>query len=337
MGDKMVAVERNGTQKRSLEYKKEKCVGCGICTDICPTEALKLGPLVPIARGLVDMDYVNVNQDKCALCGLCAASCPFEAFQFKIDDVDIKEHDDYPKWKHQANIDEEKCLYCKACETACPQDAITVTRELPERPKLVSGEIEIDKDTCIYCGICEEMCPAEAIKLNKDKVEDPEITVNEDKCVYCLVCKRACPVTAIKAACRSCSYGTYEINPEDAKISGNAFIDDEKCINCGWCQEICPVDAATVSKPFEGEILYDEDFTCKGDSCHACMDICPCNAISIVDGKSFVDRRFCILCGACAKACPQNGIIINREQVNLENVRSKSWKKQMDKLVEVGK
>lgn len=332
----MAAVVREGNQKRSLSYRKNKCVGCGICTDICPTEALKLGPLVPIARGLVDMDYVRVNRDKCALCGLCAASCPFEAFEFKIDDVNIKEHEAYPKWKHKADIDEEICIYCKACETACPTEAVTVSRKLPERSKLVSGEIEIDKETCISCGICEEMCPAEAITLNKENPEAPEISVDEDKCVYCLICKRACPVNAIKAACRSCSYGPYEINPEDAKISGSSFIEEDQCINCGWCQEICPVDAVTVSKPFEGEISFSEDFECKGDSCHACVDICPCNAVSIIDGKSYVDRRFCILCGACEKACPQHGIVIKREKINLENVRSKSWQKQMGKLVEAG-
>lgn len=330
----MAAVIREGSQKRSLDYKKKKCVGCGICTDICPTEALNLGPLVPIARGLVDMDYVKVDKEKCALCGLCAASCPFDAFEFKIDDVDIKELDAYPQWKHKANIDEEACIYCKACETACPTEAITVFRTLPERSKLVSGEIEINEETCVHCGICEEMCPAEAITLNKQNPEAPEIAVDEDKCVYCLVCKRSCPVNAIKAACRSCSYGPYEINPEDAKITGNSFIEEEQCISCGWCQEICPVDAVTVSKPFEGEISFAEDFECKGDSCHACADICPCNAVSIVDGKSKVDRRFCILCGACAKACPQHVIVIKREKMNLENIRSKSWQKQMGKLIE---
>ncbi len=330
----MATVIREGDQKRSLSYRKNKCVGCGICVDICPTEALKSGPLVPIARGLVDMDYVNVDKDKCALCGLCAASCPFEAFEFKIDDVNIKELEEYPKWNDEANIDENTCIYCKACETACPQDAVTVTRDLPERSKLVSGEIEINKDTCIHCGICEELCPAEAITLNKVNPEAPEISVDENKCVYCLVCKRACPVDAIKAACRSCSYGIYEIDPKDAEISGYSFIDEDQCINCGWCQEICPVDAVTVSKPFEGEIIFAEDAVCKGESCHACMDVCPCNAVSLVDGKSVVNPKFCILCGACSKACPQDRIVMKREKINVENVRSKSWQKQMDKLVE---
>jgi 4Fe-4S ferredoxin len=329
----MASVERQGIQKRSLDYKKEKCVGCGICTDICPTEALKLGPIVPITRGLADMDYVSLNKDKCALCGLCASSCPFDAFEFKIDDVNIKELEGYPQWKHKANIDENICLYCKACEIACPRDAITVSRKLPERSNLVSGEIEIDKETCIYCGICEEMCPAKAISINNEDIESPKISIDEDKCVYCLICKRACPVKAIKAACRACSYGSYEINPEDAEITGYSFITDDLCVNCGWCQEVCPVNAATVSKPFEGEIFFKEDLECKGESCHACMDICPCNAISIVDNKSYIDSRFCILCGACAKACPQQGIEIKRNKMNLENIRSKSWQKHLSSLL----
>lgn len=330
----MASVVREGDQKRSLSYRKNKCVGCGICTDICPTDALKLGPIVPIARGLVDMDNVNIISDKCTLCGLCAAACPFEAFKFQIDDVDIKEHELYPKWKHTASINEDECLYCKACQTACPQDAVTVTRELPKRSKLVSGEIEIDDEICIHCGACEELCPAEAITLNKKDPEAPEISIDKDKCVYCLVCKRACPVTAIKAACRICSYGSYEIKPEDAEINGIALISGEKCINCGWCQEICPVDAAKVSKPFEGEIIFAEDAECKSESCHACMDVCPCNAVSLVEGKSVINPKFCILCGACSKACPQGRIIMKREKINIENVRSKSWQKQMDKLLE---
>lgn len=69
----MTTVERVGYDKRSLDYLSKKCVGCGICTDICPTEALKLGPVLPIARGLVDTDYVNVNKNDCVLCGLCAS------------------------------------------------------------------------------------------------------------------------------------------------------------------------------------------------------------------------------------------------------------------------
>jgi 4Fe-4S ferredoxin len=328
----MSTVEREGNEKRSLDYFNDTCVGCGICTDICPTEALKLGPVLPIARGLVDMDYVNVSKNKCVLCGLCASTCPFEAFEFKINDTSIKDIDAYPQWNCNAKIDNDACIYCKACETACPQDAITVNRELPDRSKLVTGEIEINTDECIYCGICEEMCPPQAITIFKNTPKDRKIKVDENKCVYCQVCKRTCPVDAIKAACRSCSYGEYEIKPEDAKIKGITLLQEDLCINCGWCQELCPVDAAKVTKPFEGEVLMDTA-ECKGESCHACMDVCPCNSVNIVNKKSSIEQKLCILCGACSKVCPQNCITIKRDKMNMENIRSTSWQKQMRKLV----
>ena len=296
-----------------------------------PNRITKLGPVLPIARGLVDMDYLNVNGKNCVLCGLCASACPFGALEFEINNKNIKDLDEYPIWKHSASIDEDECLYCKACETACPQDAITIKRELPERSKLVTGEINIDEDKCIYCGVCEELCPPQAISMKQEKM-DREIKVDENKCVYCLVCKRACPVNAIKAVCSSCSYGDYRLNPEDAKIKGRSILQEDECVNCGWCQEICPVDAAKVIKPFEGEVIMDTT-ECKGDSCHACMDVCPCNAVSLVDNKSSIEERFCILCGACSNVCPQNCIKIQRDKINLENIKSKSWQKQMAKLV----
>ena len=49
----MFNVERTGSEIRKLEYKDTKCLGCGICAEVCPTESLRLGPTVPIARGLI--------------------------------------------------------------------------------------------------------------------------------------------------------------------------------------------------------------------------------------------------------------------------------------------
>ena len=38
----------------------------------------------------------------------------------------------------------------------------------------------------------------------------------------------------------------------------------------------------------------------------ACANVCPKNAISIVDGLAKVEKRLCIGCGKCVKACPRN-------------------------------
>ena len=58
---------------------------------------------------------------------------------------------------------------------------------------------------------------------------------------------------------------------------------------------------------------------------HACLDVCACNAVSIVDGKSFTDLTFCNLCGACVRACPQDIRILTRTDVKLENINSEAW------------
>ncbi|MCZ3365308.1 MULTISPECIES: tungsten-dependent formylmethanofuran dehydrogenase subunit FwdF [Methanobacterium] len=326
-------IERNGNQVRCLDYNSENCIGCGICVDICPTNSLKLGPVLPIARGLLKMDYVSVNEDTCALCGLCASACAFKAMKCSINGEDMAKMEVYPKWSHETVVNDDACAYCRKCESVCPRDAITVTRTLPKRSDLVIGEIEIKEDECINCGICEEMCPAEAIKIKETGKNSYSISVDEDKCVYCLVCKRACPENAIKAACRLCSYGEYELDPEKYSVTGKLILDEEDCIKCGWCEDICPKEAVTVIKAFEGEISTGNT-ECKGDSCHACHDVCPCNAITVVNGEAHVNPDHCILCGVCTNVCPQQNIVIKRNNMNLENVRSKSWDKILSNLTE---
>ncbi len=325
MNDKMINIQRN--IDRQLKHDNGKCLGCGICVGVCPTSAINLGPILPIARGLLEIDNINIIADKCALCGICASSCPFGALKFQLEGKEISQMESYPHWTHATNINEGYCIYCQACQNTCPQDAITVTRTLPTRKNLVSGEIEVDTDECVYCGICEEICPTDAIKVSQADSKNKKVDVDLDKCVYCLVCKKACPTKAIKAVCRVYSYGDRDIDPADTITTGNVILNFDQCVSCGWCQEVCPVDAVQVIKPFEGEITKEVSKDCKGATCHACQDVCPCNAIKIVDGEIKINKNVCVLCGACSKACPQNTINVIRSSMKLENLRSKSWKK----------
>ena len=52
---------------------------------------------------------------------------------------------------------------------------------------------------------------------------------------------------------------------------------------------------------------------CVSDQCrncvsHACVKVCPKGAVSIVDGKSYIDQSKCIKCGKCKSACPYDAI-----------------------------
>ncbi len=47
---------------------------------------------------------------------------------------------------------------------------------------------------------------------------------------------------------------------------------------------------------------------CRGCLAHPCMEVCPKNAISMVNGKSYIDQSKCIKCGKCKSACPYDAI-----------------------------
>lgn len=49
--------------------------------------------------------------------------------------------------------------------------------------------------------------------------------------------------------------------------------------------------------------------SCQGCLAHPCQEVCPKGAISIVNGKSTIDKSKCINCGLCAKACSYGAII----------------------------
>ncbi|MFC1694112.1 FAD-binding protein [Candidatus Latescibacterota bacterium] len=62
----------------------EKCVGCALCIEACPFDALKI------------VDGKAVVNEACTLCGLCVESCEFEAIELpereELKTVDIENH-----------------------------------------------------------------------------------------------------------------------------------------------------------------------------------------------------------------------------------------------------
>lgn len=48
---------------------------------------------------------------------------------------------------------------------------------------------------------------------------------------------------------------------------------------------------------------------CQGCLAHPCREVCPKDAISLVQGKSVIDQEKCIKCGKCVDECPYNAII----------------------------
>ena len=51
----------------AVKIDESKCTGCGICTDVCPVNAITVDQVA------------EIDAETCTDCGLCVAECPNEA------------------------------------------------------------------------------------------------------------------------------------------------------------------------------------------------------------------------------------------------------------------
>ncbi|MFD3158193.1 4Fe-4S dicluster domain-containing protein [Haloimpatiens sp. FM7330] len=58
----------------------------------------------------------------------------------------------------------------------------------------------------------------------------------------------------------------------------------------------CPINRFTVTE------------ACRGCIQHKCMEVCPANAITRVNGRAYINQELCRECGMCKKVCPYNAI-----------------------------
>ena len=283
-----------------------------------------------------DIQRISIDENKCVLCGMCSGLCPVDALVLTIDGTPIKEIEAYPHYNAFSEIDDDECIYCKRCETACPRDAIVIERVLPDRADLVTGEINVDEEECIYCGVCQELCPAEAIVvdqvtgeesivIDKDKCVyclvckkacptnaikaicracnygeydlDPakaavtgNSIIDSELCVYCGWCEGVCPTDAAKVK---------------KPFEGSIEVDDEKCQACGACVDICQCNALAFPVS-SGPGSRMEHVTAFND--------------------------YCVRCKACEKACPNDAITVLRTEVDHTPINSTTWKDALDAI-----
>ena len=66
----------------SIIFNKDKCTGCPICLNVCPTEAIR-----------VVRSKAVIYDSRCIDCGRCVSACPHHAFTVKSDSFDkLKEY-----------------------------------------------------------------------------------------------------------------------------------------------------------------------------------------------------------------------------------------------------
>lgn len=55
----------------TLKLNSEKCVGCGVCIEVCPHNVFEL------KNNKVEL----INKDNCIECGACSKNCAFNAIE----------------------------------------------------------------------------------------------------------------------------------------------------------------------------------------------------------------------------------------------------------------
>jgi 4Fe-4S ferredoxin len=184
------------TESLELILNREKCVGCGTCSRVCPKEAISRGPVGASRRFPETQEMIPEVYDpkKCVFCGTCVIMCPFSALTLKkdnevynLEDIPLVAQKVVPKLefktkkiknakaiervvKHYATaevkvIDEECAKGCGSCAEVCPSGTIAIAKRAEHGWEMSKNVEVVDPDACVACGACDNACPTGALQL----------------------------------------------------------------------------------------------------------------------------------------------------------------------------
>ncbi len=156
--------------------------------------------------------------------------------------------------------------------------------------------------------------------------------------------------TALKNLFSKPATSAYPFEPTHypERSRGHIEIEIDKCIMCGICSRKCMSNAITVDRAKKQWSI--ERMGCV--QCSSCVIACPKQCLTMVPGytppstektvdtyyqpipetkmgKVVNDIEKCILCGLCARKCPQACITVDRKE-------AKTWSIDRDKCVQCG-
>ncbi|MEA4884340.1 MAG: 4Fe-4S binding protein [Clostridia bacterium] len=121
------------------------------------------------------------------------------------------------------------------------------------------------------------------------------LAAKHDLCSGCRVCQVACSLEVLRE--NNPKKGLLKIVPH---FPAPGKYEVKYCTQCGRCAEVCPVEAIAL---VDGVYRIDSE-TCIG--CMTCVDECPYGVMVASEGEAVPSK--CILCGACVEMCPRGAI-----------------------------
>lgn len=65
----------------ALKFDQPKCIGCKICTRVCPSNAIEIERVNGDTPDSPKVFQAYVRMDRCIFCGQCVDSCPKKALE----------------------------------------------------------------------------------------------------------------------------------------------------------------------------------------------------------------------------------------------------------------
>jgi ferredoxin len=208
----------------TLTFNKESCIGCELCRQVCPKEAITLK--VEEARAVPEVD-----EQSCSMCGLCVSFCPVNAVELVATNTwkgseeninPILDRGGIPHFSKGMKLNTELCPPgCDLCVNACPREALSLER----------GKVKLDRKRCLSCAHCQAVCPVPGA-IEVVRLFEGTIAVDAEKCPpHCDECVRVCPTKCYSA------------------LPGKGVkVDPGHCICCGACLVACPHGAIDLTR-----------------------------------------------------------------------------------------
>jgi formate hydrogenlyase subunit 6/NADH:ubiquinone oxidoreductase subunit I len=147
----------------------ERCLKCGACMKICPTNVIQPAIAEAGAEGFLS-PVMNMNTGYCELnCTLCGQVCPSGAIQRITIQEKLSSRNGSPVKIGTAYVDRTRCLpwsfgrNCLVCQEVCPVSPKAIydieEARVIEGKETVLRKPQVNPMACIGCGVCQHECP----------------------------------------------------------------------------------------------------------------------------------------------------------------------------------